>query len=98
MNTIPVEKALQAGCSELKLPQAAAKELLRYLIVKRLVGDAEGSRLSAASVLDKLLHWLLLNTDTKHMVEKHVGSIWHTTATAQQPEKQKMERRYVWQK
>ncbi|KAK9789202.1 hypothetical protein WJX73_007416 [Symbiochloris irregularis] len=95
MDVPAAEKALHAGCHELRLPETAAKELLRFLIVKRLVGDDKSSRLSPSSKLDRLLHWVLLNTAVRDHVEEHVGRVFHTTATAQQADAQKMERRLV---
>lgn len=93
MDNVPAVTALKAGCSDLRLPETAAKELIRFLIVKRLVGDECSSRLSPSAILDRLLHWVLLNTDVRDLIESHVGKIWHTTTTAQQPDVQKMQRR-----
>lgn len=87
-------KALQEGCAQKGLPRAAAKELVRFLFMKRLVGDEKGSRLSPSAQIDELWHWMLLETEVRDSVEALVGGkIMHTQATMHHTDEEKLERR-----
>ncbi len=70
MDSHPCTKALEQGCLHLNIPTAAARELLRFLLVKRfneadekLIREEE--RMSPSAILDKLWHWCLLETDVR---------------------------------
>jgi hypothetical protein len=57
---------LKAGCAKLGLPDAAAVELIRFLLVKRFhdtLGVASRPRQMCPGVqLERLWHWMLLRT------------------------------------
>jgi hypothetical protein len=60
-------RALQEGCRRLGLPNSTAAALLQFLSVKRthdqFVPDKDRQlRMSPGSTLDKLWHYMLLNT------------------------------------
>ena len=60
-------RALQDGCSRLGLPNSTAAALLQFLSVKRIHDQfvPEKDRqlhMSPAATLDKLWHYMLLNT------------------------------------
>ena len=84
---------LKAGCRYLDLPNSTARELVRFLLVKRFVGDETGSRLSPSSKVDALWHWMLLETNVRDTVEALVGRVKHTQATEAHSDTDKMERR-----
>jgi len=60
-------RALQDGCSRLGLNNSTATALVQFLTVKRthdqFVGDQDRElRMSPGAALDRLWHWMLLNT------------------------------------
>lgn len=60
-------RALQAGCSRLGLPSSTAQQLVQFLSVKRthdmfLPEKDRQLRMSPGATLDKLWHYMLLNT------------------------------------
>ena len=61
-------QALQDGCRRLGLPSNTATELLQFLSVKRVHDQfVEGRqlRMSPGSMIDRLWHFMLLNTAGK---------------------------------
>ena len=68
---------VKRGCYKLHLPSGTAKELIRFLIVKRLAADAMYSKFLPSEKLDSLLRWTLLNTDVLHLVESLTGKIYY---------------------
>jgi hypothetical protein len=64
--SLPAVNQLQAGCVHLGLPPQAAVELVRFLTLKRLISLRSGSSkvldVSPGYQLDRLWHWMLLNT------------------------------------
>ncbi|KAK9790961.1 hypothetical protein WJX73_004236 [Symbiochloris irregularis] len=94
MDTHSAVQALKNGCAQEGLPRTAAKELVRFLFVKRLIGDESGSRLSPSATLDTLWHWMLLETDVRDKVEALIGGkVKHTQATMHHTDEEKMQRR-----
>ena len=77
MNKHPGVFALQKGCDALQMPMSAAQELVRFLIVKRICQAEKSDMIQCSSLLEKLLCWMLLDTDTRDAVEGLVGKIWH---------------------
>ena len=75
-------RLLQQGCDALDIPPAAAKELVRFLLLKKFVEDENGSDLSCSHTLDELWHWMLLETAVRDIVYKLTGKIYHTQASA----------------
>jgi hypothetical protein len=95
MDRHPCVEALKKGCLNLNLPTSTAKELVRFLLVKRFQEDEKLYDLSPSSKLDKLWHYMLLNTEVRDAVEQLVGRVSHTQDTERQPEALKMDRRCV---
>jgi hypothetical protein len=66
LSSLPAVQQLQAGCQHLGLPPHAAVELVRFLTLKRLISlRPDSSRslgVSPGYQLDRLWHWMLLNT------------------------------------
>ena len=79
----PVLPILNEGCAKLEIPGEASRELVRWLTIKRLLGPEEGKNLSPSATLDKLLHWVLLNTEVRKHVELYLGELSHSTETAE---------------
>lgn len=71
METQPVFNKLRVACVELGLPTTAALELIRFLTVKRIYSPLLD--LSPSTVLDKLWHYVLLETDLRKEVDQLVG-------------------------
>jgi len=65
MDRHPCVAALEPGCRSLNIPTSAARELVRFLLVKRFTQDERSSELGPSAKLDKLWHWLLLETDLR---------------------------------
>lgn len=93
MGIIPWQEDLKGGCHSLKLPLDAAKGLVRYLLLRNLVDETQSKIFSPSAALDKLQHWVLLNTCVRKKVEQALGEIYHTTETADLPEEDKCRRR-----
>jgi hypothetical protein len=58
-------RSLQDGCRRLGLPSKTAVGLVDFLSVKHLhdrIKDGQGLRMSPGTALDRLWHWMLLNT------------------------------------
>ena len=89
-------ESLKAGCDQLGLPTTAARELVRFLFVKRCINDENSSKISPSAKLDKLWHWMLLETDIRDSVEKLVGRVAHSQNLAVQDDKTKLLRRCPW--
>ena len=84
--------ALQEGCHKKQLPPTTARELVRFLLAKKLSPNvSEGW--SPSSKLDELQHWTLLNTRVRKLVEAVVGEIDHSEETAELPDEEKVKRR-----
>ena len=95
MENTHVSSFLRAGCEELRLPEETAIELVRFLIAKRLVDQEKGQSLSPSAKLDKLQHWVLLNTEIRDEIESLLGwRISHSLSTAKLDETSKCSRRY----
>ena len=93
MNANPVRSKLQDFCRRLELPLATAKELIVFLTVKTVVGQKRAWELSPSSKLDTLLHAILLDTEVRKSVEKLVGEIHHSEASAELPDELMAEKR-----
>jgi len=69
MVSLPAVQQLQAGCKHLGLPPHAAVELVRFLTLKRLISlRSDSSKVLGVSPgyqLDRLWHWMLLNTQVR---------------------------------
>lgn len=89
----PVLAILTDGCAKLGLPSETARELMRWLTIKRLLGPEEGRKLSPSKILDELQHWVLLNTEVRLAVELYLGEIHHTTETESLDDVTKCKRR-----
>ena len=70
-----------------------ARELVRFLLVKKFEGLPGSGRLSPSSKLDTLQHWTLLNTEVRKIVEAVIGEISHSEETAELPDEEKVNRR-----
>ena len=84
------EQRLQHGCKTLGLPYATAKELLRFLFVRRCADDGRGALLTPSSKLNTLLRWVLLETHILSQVERLVGAVHYTQGGRPRSEKEKM--------
>jgi len=73
MDSHPAVVALHEGCTQLRIPFAAAAELCKYLLTKRIYQKERGSDLGCSSTLDELQHWLLLETRLREQVEALIG-------------------------
>lgn len=93
MNTLPLSFELKRGCDALGLPFAVAIELISYLATQTTSPEAR-SAFSPSAKIDELLHWILLNTDTRLIVEKFLGTIHHSTQSSTYDEAAKSQRRY----
>ena len=79
-------RALRAGCQRLQLPVETAVELIKILQAKRvhdqfLSADVRARNMSPGEAVDKLWHYMLLNTDVSSAVHERVGGCcapcWH---------------------
>jgi hypothetical protein len=81
-------RSLQDGCRRLGLPSKTAVGLVDFLSVKRLhdrINDGQGLRMSPGTALDKLWHWMLLNTAggaSNALFESFVGFIAVSTSSS----------------
>jgi hypothetical protein len=81
LNNTEAVRLLQDGCRRLELPYYTATELVKFLQVKRvhdscLSDKARPDRkLSPGAALDRLWHWMLLNTKARmaSLPQQHVG-------------------------
>lgn len=90
----PVLDLLRPGCAEVGIDVGASKELVRFLLTKRLLGPEKAQLLSPSSKLDKLLHWVLLNSEVRKGLELScVGEITHSTQTSKLDDISKCKRR-----
>jgi hypothetical protein len=89
----PAVALLRAGCLKLQIPLTAAVELVRFLFLKRLTGDERGSKLSPSAMLDRLWHWMLLESAVHDAVSELTGRVWHTQETAGLLDASKIRRR-----
>ncbi|KAG1658039.1 hypothetical protein FOA52_014351 [Chlamydomonas sp. UWO 241] len=86
-----VVELLSPGCQELGLSAALASELFRFLCVRFKHPDAGPS-----TTIDRLWHWMLLNTHVRVNVEALMGGdVQHFTSTASDPLHAKTMRRLV---
>ena len=92
MNFIPLNAQLRRGCDAQDLSFDVAAELLSYLEIGKLLPESKES-FSPSAKIDKLLHWILLNTEARTIVEKYMGTIYHSTITATLDEDKKCLRR-----
>ena len=92
MNLIPLNAQLRRGCDALDLSFDVAAELLSYLEIGKLLSESRES-FSPSAKIDKLLHWILLNTEARKVVEQYMGTIYHNTETASLSEEEKCLRR-----
>lgn len=72
--------SLKAGCRRLQLPDDAALELVRFLQVKRVHDEfvpstTKSCNMSPGAAMDKLWHFMLLNTDVSRCVHDLVGGV-----------------------
>lgn len=90
----PVFVLLRPGCEEVGVDIQASRELIRFLLTKRLVGAEKAKLLSPSSKLDRLLHWALLNSEVRKALESScVGEISHSTQTSKLDHNSKCKRR-----
>lgn len=70
---------LVEGCKEVNVPEETAPELYKFLIVKKAAGA--GSQFNLSKKLNKLLEWVLLNTEVRNKIEANeaIGKIMHFT-------------------
>lgn len=56
--------SLRVGCKNLNVPDSAAVELIRFLLIKRMheTLDQPPKRMAACAVVEQLWCWMLLNT------------------------------------
>jgi Ubiquitin family len=95
MDQLPAVRALWRGCAELKLPHYAAVELVRFLGVVRSVGfrPIGMGQLSPSEDLDRLWHWMLLNTMVAKQVHEYIGGeVPHSTLGSCDKEEDKVNR------
>lgn len=85
-------QSLRSACKTLSLPQEAAKEVLKWLLVRKAVrfdqkvsGVDEHSVLALSFTLEKLLHHILLNTTLRKQIEDSLGEIEYSTETEERP-------------
>ena len=69
-------EALLEGSRWLDLPKETAKELIRYLLVQKFSGSV-GTTFLPSSSLERLLHFVLVNTHVRCAVEEQIGKIEH---------------------
>jgi len=91
---------LRDGCDELSLPKEAAVELLRFLQTARwydVIRSEDDFRskdypsMSPSERLDKLWHWMLLNTKVADKVHAVIGgSVHHSTMGARDSDSDKV--------
>ena len=81
MDLLSLNANLRRGCDHLNLSFDVAVELISYL---KIQSDNPQLRhlLSPSATLEKLLHWILLNTDARLRVEQSLGIIDYKTNTA----------------
>ena len=96
-NEYPVRAVLRQGCEELGLPAEAALELMRWLIIKRLLSPAKAAGLGLSSKLEQLQHWLLLNTESRKTAELYLGELDYSTETASSDEVTKCKQRSIFE-
>lgn len=78
---IPLNAQLRRGCDALNLSYDVAAELLSYLEIGNVLPESKNS-FSPSSKIDRLLHWILLDTEAKNVVEHYMGTLHLNTATA----------------
>ena len=88
MNLIPLNAQLRRGCDALDLSFDVAAELLSYLEIGKLLPQSKEFWSPSANI-DKLLHWILLNSEARRVVEQYMGIIYHSTNTANLQEDKK---------
>lgn len=74
--------SLIAGCRDLQLPLHTARELMRFLLVKKILGLQNSFELGPSRKVDQLQHWMLLETDVRKSVEDIVGEVRHSQGRA----------------
>jgi len=65
MDSHPCTEALAKGCDSLGLPKSAAKELLRFFLVKKFASEEKKRDYAPSPKLLQLWKWLLLETDLR---------------------------------
>lgn len=92
----PLMRMLRGGCAEVGVPDPTAMELLRFLTVKRVHQDGANGRpyrMSPSPKLDRLWHWVLLNTAVADLVHAYVGGrVSHSTQSAGDDDSVKLQR------
>ena len=66
IDSLPALHKLRQGCAQLGQPPELATELVRFLMLKRLSTKA-GVEVSPGASVDELWHWMLLNTEVRHV-------------------------------
>ena len=92
MNFLSLHSQLQRGCNDLGLPVGVMAELISYVALQR-THPTSWRQYNPSAKVDELLHWILLNTDARLDVEQCVGTIQHSTTTANIDEDIKCQRR-----
>lgn len=90
----PHVRELIVGCDTLHLPHNTATELVRYLTTKRWMAFVgQDDLMSPSLMLDKLWHWMLLNTRIAASVYDFIGGVVeHSTTTMNDPDEVKVKR------
>lgn len=81
MDLIPLNIQLRRGCDAVDVSFDVAAELLTYLEIGKLPPE-KNEFYSPSAKMEKLLHWILLNTEARKVVEQSVGAMNNSTVTA----------------
>ena len=92
MDFLSLNAQLRRGCDDLDLSFDVAAELLSYLTIQKSAPESKKS-FSPSANIDQLLHWILLNTEARQIIEQSLGTIYHSTETTKLEEGLKCQRR-----